>query len=249
MAYATTTDLVRLGIEPPPSRGVVDDPRGRARVGQRHGRRVHAREVHPPAHDLGRRSAARGVCHRRVGSALRAGLRPPRAAATWPYRRGTRPRCSGSATCRRAARSSPVATPTPRPRATPARAAARHQRPDAWLVIALTRVAGPDLAAVARQIRMRHGPGVEMRAARAAGAGSPPSSGRPSRRSPPRGSPVGPAAPAPPRWSHPAAHGRPAARRHHGDRLGRHRCGCVCRLTAPFTSPARAGCPRAPGSR
>ena len=35
-------------------------------------------------------------------------------------------------------------------------------------MIALTRVAGPDLAAVARQIRLRHGPGVEMRAARGA---------------------------------------------------------------------------------
>jgi hypothetical protein len=37
-------------------------------------------------------------------------------------------------------------------------------------VIALTRVAGPDLAAIARKIRLHHGPGVEMRAARAAGA-------------------------------------------------------------------------------
>lgn len=37
-------------------------------------------------------------------------------------------------------------------------------------MIALTRVAGPDLAAIARKIRLRHGPGVEMRAARGAGA-------------------------------------------------------------------------------
>ena len=35
-------------------------------------------------------------------------------------------------------------------------------------MIALTRIAGPDLVAIARQIRTRHGPGVEMRAARGA---------------------------------------------------------------------------------
>lgn len=37
-------------------------------------------------------------------------------------------------------------------------------------MIALTRTSGPSLDAIARQIRLRHGPGVEMRAARGAGA-------------------------------------------------------------------------------
>lgn len=37
-------------------------------------------------------------------------------------------------------------------------------------MIALTRTSGPSLDAIARQIRLRHGPGVELRAARAAGA-------------------------------------------------------------------------------
>lgn len=37
-------------------------------------------------------------------------------------------------------------------------------------MIALTRTSGPSLDAIARQIRLRHGPGVETRAARGAGA-------------------------------------------------------------------------------